>query len=424
MRDLGIKGATYNPLDFIVKDSPTAVDDCTSLANALVVTKPNEMSQDPHWNASAEGGIAGLIALTVYYGQKHTRSLQAVDNIANSPEALGNALKIMGEPNDSGVYPWDGMLSRLGGRMRLWQGDEKASVLSCISRHLAFLRTPACAAITRTSSFDPSRLVKGKMTVYIVPSLEYGSTMIGWVRMVIAGMLKAVMRGGLQEKNKVHFIFDEAAKLGPMEAVRTALDAGAGYGVRCQFYYQSVGQLNQCWPNGESQSLLGQTAQIYFGVKDIETATQVSNVIGDATVYTSSGGWNEGGSSSQTQGQGRSSTHGSSWSNTDNWSVMARKLLKPEEILRLHPRTAITFPGGGMPAVVTTLLRWYEEPWLTNMPGWVSKQKAAAKTLWRSAVALIVALSLAVVLTAFAQENGAFTRFGQSMHNFMKGGRR
>ena len=63
---------------------------------------------------------------------------------------------------------------------------------------------------------------------------------------------------------------------------------------------------------------------------------------------------------------------------------MARKLLKPEEVMTLPPRIAITFPGGGMPAVVTKLIRYYEEPQLMKGRGWFRRQWKALGVLIRS----------------------------------------
>src|SRR5262249_50690475 len=160
----------------------------------------------------------------------------------------------------------DGKLTHYGGRLNHLQDREKGGVLGTMGRHMAFTRRPKIAVITQSTSFDPSQLVHGKMAVFIVPSMEHGDAVIGWTRMVLDGMLKAVMRCGLQEKRLVTFIIDEASKLGQMDALRQALDAGAGYGIRCLFIYQSAGQLNRCWPQGEAQSLLAQTAQIYFSV--------------------------------------------------------------------------------------------------------------------------------------------------------------
>jgi type IV secretion system protein VirD4 len=421
-KKLRFKTATYNPLDFISKESPTAIDDCLSLANALVVRPPGGDQKDRHWDDSAEGGIAGLAALTVYYGRPGTKSLQDVDQIVNSKERLDMAMKLMSEPDDRGEYPWGGMLARLGGRMQLWQSDEKGSVLSTMARHLQFLRTPTIAANTRSTSFDPSRLVWGKMAVFIVPSLQQGQTLIPWVRMIIDGMLKAVMRCGLQERRKTHFIIDEAASLGPMDALRDALNKGAGYGMRCQFYYQDAGALNRNWPNGEAQSLLAQTGQIYFSVNDFDTASLISNRIGDVTIMVESGGWSRGGSRSRSQGRDYTETGGTSWNESSNWNQMARRILKPEEIMALSPRTAITFPGGGMPPVMTTLIRWFEEPWLLKRRGWLRRQWEAFGVLVGSLLFLIIMILTAYCLSEAAKDWGSFERMNRMIQSMQKGG--
>ena len=51
-------------------------------------------------------------------------------------------------------------------------------------------------------------------------------------------MLRAVVAGGLRNDKKVHFILDEAASLGHMDALDDAVDKYRGYGVRLQLYYQ------------------------------------------------------------------------------------------------------------------------------------------------------------------------------------------
>ena len=49
-------------------------------------------------------------------------------------------------------------------------------------------------------------------------------------------------------------LIDEAAALGHLESLDDAIDKYRGYGVRCQFYYQSLGQLKKCWPDGGEQT--------------------------------------------------------------------------------------------------------------------------------------------------------------------------
>ena len=67
---------TFNALDFIENDSPTALDECRDLAEALVIRTGQE--KDPHWVDSAEAWISALIALVVRYGEPNDRSLQTV----------------------------------------------------------------------------------------------------------------------------------------------------------------------------------------------------------------------------------------------------------------------------------------------------------------------------------------------------------
>jgi type IV secretion system protein VirD4 len=74
-----------------------------------------------------------------------------------------------------------------------------------------------------------------------------------------------------------------------------------------------------------------------------------------------------------------------------------RKLLKPEEVMALNSRTAITFTPG-VPPICTTLVRYYEEPNLGQMPGRWRRFKAAVNVVIGSLVVLgaTVILSLAV----------------------------
>ena len=89
-------------------------------------------------------------------------------------------------------------------------------------------------------------------------------------------MLRAVVRGGLQDEHKVHFVLDEASSFGHLDSLDDAVDKYRGYGVRLMFLYQSLGQLKKCWPNGQDQTLLSNTTQVFFGCNDNETAKYVS----------------------------------------------------------------------------------------------------------------------------------------------------
>ena len=241
----------------------------------------------------------------------------------------------------------------------------------------------------------PADLVKRKMTVYLVLPPEHVRAQQALLRLWIGSMLRACVKGGLQEKKLVHFVLDEAATLGHMDAIDDAVDKYRGYGVRLQFYFQSVGQLRKCFPDGQDQTLLSNGSQVYFGVNDKDTAQYVSDRLGEETIIVGSGGTSRGKTYQRSMGGPPSESR--SVQRSDNWAQQARRLLKPEEVTALPSRTAITFTPGVPPC--TTLIRYYEEkiePAKSNRT-W-AKAGIFARCLWFLVAGLFMASSLTVIV--------------------------
>jgi type IV secretion system protein VirD4 len=195
--------------------------------------------------------------------------------------------------------------------------------------------------------------------------------------------------------SNVTFVLDEAASLGRMDALDDAVAVGRGYGVRLQFYYQSVSQLRKCFPDGQEQTLLSNVSQVFFGINDLNTAEYVSNRLGESTIVVSSGGTGLG-TSHQMSSKGDGSSSRSTNENS-NWSQMGRKLLKPDEVLGLSERIAITFTPG-VPPIWTTLVRYYEESLVGSGIGFLQRFRTAAWMLIQSAALLAVSYWIAVSL--------------------------
>lgn len=184
---------TFNPLDFIKKESPLAIDACFDLANALVTRTGQE--KEPHWVDSAETWIAALCAVVVQFAEPgDDRSLQAVRTLLSNPAKLQAAVQLM-----QGSDAWGGMLRRIGGQLTHFKDKELSSTITTSNRFLRFLDTIAVAESTRTSSFDPAGLRNGKMTVYLVLPPEHMRAQAALMRMWVGAMLRAVVEGGLQQ---------------------------------------------------------------------------------------------------------------------------------------------------------------------------------------------------------------------------------
>jgi len=379
------------------KESPTAIDECRDLAEAMVTRTGQE--KDPHWVDSAEAWISALIALVVQYGEPNDRSLQTVRTLLSNPEKLEMAIKLMCASD-----AWDGMLARMGNQLTHFKDKELGGVLTTTNRFLRFLDTLAVSDSTKTSSFDPADLRKGKMTVYLILPPEHMRAQSPLLRMWIGSLLRAVVREGLQEENKVHFVLDEAASLGHMEALDDAVDKYRGYGIRLQFFYQSLGQLKSCWPTDQGQTLLSNVSQVFFGVNDLPTAEYVSNRLGEETIVIASGGTSTG-TSSQSSSNSQSSTSYSRNQN-DNWQLHGRKLLKPEEVMALPDSTVISFTPGVNP-ICTRRVRYFEEPKLGQGSGRWEQVKATANVVSRSVALLLAVLLLAMAVATNGQGRAA-----------------
>ena len=78
--------SSVNVLDFIKKDSPTAIDDCRQLSKVLVARTGNE--HEMHWLDYAERVIETIIAFVVFYAPSDDRSLHTVIGIISNQEEL------------------------------------------------------------------------------------------------------------------------------------------------------------------------------------------------------------------------------------------------------------------------------------------------------------------------------------------------
>jgi type IV secretion system protein VirD4 len=343
---------TFNTLQFIDKDSPTAIDECRDLAEALVIRTGQE--KEPFWNDSAEVWIAAMVAAVIWFTEGEEKSLQTVRALLTDPDKIQGAIKKMCGESDA----WQGMLARLGYQLTHFKDKELGSTLTTTNRFLRFLDTIAISESTKQSSFNPADLLTGKMTVYLILPPEHMRAQSALLRLWIGSLLRAVVKGGLQERTKVHFVLDEAAALGHMDALDDAVDKFRGYGVRLQLYYQSLGQLKKCWPDGQDQTVLSNTSQVFFGVNDIQTAEYISGRLGEETIIVESGGTSYG--KTQQAGQYGSTSASYSENTSHNWQQHGRKLLKPDEVAGLDPRVAITFTPG-CPPIWTRLVRYYQK---------------------------------------------------------------
>jgi type IV secretion system protein VirD4 len=254
-----------------------------------------------------------------------------------------------------------GVIRRLGGLLTWHQGDEQSSVLSVFQRHTAFLDSQAVTRNIATSSFDPMILRRGKADVFLILPHDRLVSLAPLQRMWIGTIMRVITRGVPTEKNPVLWLLDEMAHIGHMQAIEDATTLMRGMGMRLWFFFQSRDQLKTCFGEHAATVLDNIGTQQYFGINSYETADEISKRIGDATIAIRS--VNDSTSDSRPVGGSR---HGSesgshSTSRSVTCSDIARRLLKPEEVLTLPDDVAVIFHKN-MSVIAARLVKYFNAP--------------------------------------------------------------
>ena len=356
---------TLNPLTFIRPDSPTVCDDCAALADALVVSTGKE--QDPHFNEAAKSGLCAAILYVVVYAAKPERNLNTVASILLDPDGFLGMITLMADADgeiakkygDTIAHP---LMKKYGNYLSWWRERELGSIMSTIGRNLiTWMNSPLIAESLATSSWDPHDLVRGPeyMTVYLCIPPQYLHTHGRLLRCWMTTIINAIISNGPQEKRTVTMFLDEIGNCGPMQSLYNAITIGRGYGLRIILILQALAQLRTLFPDeGQHMSVDASIAhRMFFGIRDLKTATEISEVTGVTTVHLTSRTTNEG--SSETYGYKReSSSSSTNYGTSTTTSATARKLILPSEILQLPETTCLIF-AKNLPPIRGELSPWW-----------------------------------------------------------------
>lgn len=321
----GPGGGTFNAMNLIDPNSPFVLDQARELASMLVVRTGKE--HEPYWNDMAELVLTVFIAfVAIADPTPASRNLQTVRDFVSDRKEFTKALEWMKQSNAC-----DGMLRRLAASVSWLVEKELSSVLSSVQRHTNFLDSPAIAASTSTSSFDPRELRTKRMTVYLCLPPEKLVSLAPLQRMWVGSILRAVTMGGASERNCVLFLLDEVGNMGHIQALEDAVTLLRGYGVRLWFIFQSIQQIHVCFGDKAPIFLDNIDTQQFFGITSMESAEPLSKKFGDATINNAS--YNRTSGNARSYGKGQEGVNVSTGTSL-NVSEMGRALVRADELIR------------------------------------------------------------------------------------------
>jgi type IV secretion system protein VirD4 len=118
------------------------------------------------------------------------------------------------------------------------------------------------------------------LTIYIVLPPHMLGSHGRFLRLWISALMSLVMRRRRRPEKSTLFILDEAAQLGPLDELRTAVTLMRGYGLQTWTFWQDLSQLRILYPQ-DWQTMLNNCAVLQaFGANNLRAATDVADMFG------------------------------------------------------------------------------------------------------------------------------------------------
>lgn len=407
--------SVWNPLMSIranpgARSTPVEEEDARYLTNLLV--PPSGVGSDEFWENSAKNFLEGLLLFV------RTKELRRDPPDPDDPEdcclprerSMAEVRRLL-TLDDEG---FDALLTTMGHSSRTliaqagnalkrqMKGDGKTgiSIMSVALERTSVWGYTRLQKVTHkagedgepaANDFSFSDLRDGNTSLYLIIPPDYLTEYRSVLRVMIGMAMRELRMSYKTYANKdvppVLFLLDEFPQLAYMRPIEEALLYLAGYGVRFWFFVQDTSQLQTHYKNSWRTFFANTGTQCFFGVSDIATANLVSEMAGSSTVHNLSYGGSAtmssgdsgsrafGSSSSSStswsaSGGGSSETEGSSETYTTGWnsslavgssrqlSYVARRLIMPDEVLRMHDQEQIIFMKGLKP-IRATRVPWH-----------------------------------------------------------------
>jgi type IV secretion system protein VirD4 len=236
--------------------------------------------------------------------------------------------------------------------------DEQTEVWSYERVHRATYKASASSDEREPApnDFNFSQMRNGRTSIYLIIPPEYLTQYRAVLRVMIGFAMRELKTSYTQSKKHpqyqnqppVLFILDEFPQLAYMRPIEDALSYLAGYGVRLWFFVQDISQLKTHYQKTWRSFLANTDTKCIFGVSDIETAEEVSKMVGPTTVE----------HYSYSQGSSEGHSYGIHSSVTTAHASFPK--ITPSEVMRMHKDKQIIFMKGLEHPIFCDLVKYYQ----------------------------------------------------------------
>lgn len=254
----------YNPLAFVSDEPDQIWQESRFLADMLIVPSGNK--ENRFWDESSKSLVSAAIAHIVYSSPPNERSMSSLLDIIHGGAPFKQMIDGLRLARD--VPP----MMRRGTSLAEMDEKTKANILSTVETSFQAWEDAPVVAVTDRCDWSPLDLRNGSPgrypTVYVCLKPREVEAYISVLRVFIAQhirMLTAELpaEGARAQILPILFLLDELPRLKEMPPVAEAIEIGASYGLRVWMFAQSLGQLQQAYPNADGM-ISSCAVRIYF----------------------------------------------------------------------------------------------------------------------------------------------------------------
>ncbi|MEL6824776.1 MAG: type IV secretory system conjugative DNA transfer family protein [Pseudomonadota bacterium] len=277
----GLPQHRINPVDYICADSPTLVSDVKVFCENMI--PPSGAAQSVYFEGRAREFLEGIILTEVR--RSGTLTLPKLYEIINLiPGNTDTWLEFAWLMNQSG-FPISVRIEEEIAASRENPSNGFQGILGELFKAFACLSDPILlTSVSPPYDFSFADLCHGdrRWQVYLMPPAEFVSAWSPVIKaMFVAGMIYKSRNPSAPRQT---WVLDECAQLGAFPLVIKLFTYGAGIGIRPWAIFQATQQMRQLGPNAETIITSSAAVRSYFGIRDIESATALSRMLGAQTL--------------------------------------------------------------------------------------------------------------------------------------------
>jgi type IV secretion system protein VirD4 len=273
---LGLPSHGYNPVAALDSDDDDFPDDAFGIAESMIRIEGNE----PHWSASAQDLVAGLIMAT-------RLAMPKEGSLANVREFLSadyerfreNVTNMIGIAENKKCPELKAKVARYA----VIDNDSRElnSILSNAQTQTRWLDSRAIKADLKKGAYDFSRLKEEPTTVYLTLPARRLGTHAAWLRVMIASIVQPLLKDTRKAKVPVLLILDEypALAAGGFGVIERNMAMFRGFGIKLWTVWQDLGQANRLYGKGWESFVANSGVLQSFAPQDVLTAEHLSKLM-------------------------------------------------------------------------------------------------------------------------------------------------